>query len=548
MPQTENKPKPDYIQYAEGVLDGSIVAGTYIKQAAERFFAMRENPAYVFKAGQVRKVIDFVFCMKHFQDAHAGKQFVLQPWQSFLIAGIYGFYIKETGARLVRNAYVEVARKNGKSALASALSLYHLLMDGVSGAQVYLAANSKQQVKLSSWPLCSRFALSLDEKGKFMQVYRDEVRFAKTNSFLKVLAADSTKLDGPNPSFYLLDEYHAAKSSGLKDVLQSGQGMRANPLGIIITTAGFDLLGTCYEYRGSCLEVLSGAKKNDRLFVAVFAQDEGDDWKDSKNWIKSNPNLGVTIYPDFLEGEITKAINSTSEEVGIKTKNLNIWCSSRETWIPDDYINAASKEKINPADYECCYMGVDLAQTSDLTALAAMFHDKERKNFYFKAWYYLPEAALREKRFADLYGRWKRNGDLILTPGNVTDYEYLLADMIKVRNACPVIKVAYDNYNAPPFVVLAQNEGFNMEAYSQTVGNYNRPTKEIERLIRGGHAFIDNNVINRHGFKNVTLMVDHHGNIKPSKKQTEKKIDGVIAMINSLGAYLNTPQYSNSLY
>ena len=122
-----------------------------------------------------------------------------------------------------------MARKNGKSAFAAALCLYHLIADGESAAEVYLAANSKDQAKVS-FTMCRNFVSGLDPKHRYLVSFRDQINFDKTLSFLKVLAADSSKLDGPNPSMFLLDEYHAAKNSGLKDVLQSGQGMRDDPM------------------------------------------------------------------------------------------------------------------------------------------------------------------------------------------------------------------------------------------------------------------------------------------------------------------------------
>lgn len=127
----------------------------------------------------------------------------------------------------------------------------------------------------------------LDPKHRYLDSFRDQINFDKTLSFLRVLAADSSKLDGPNPSMFLLDEYHAAKNSGLKDVLQSGQGMRDDPMSVIITTAGFDKLGPCYQFREMCTEVLKGLKEDDTLFALIYALDEGDDWKDEKCGLKA---------------------------------------------------------------------------------------------------------------------------------------------------------------------------------------------------------------------------------------------------------------------
>lgn len=530
-----------YYKYAQDVIEGNVVCGRYIKLAAERFFDFMENDRYEFREEKVDYVIKFFSILRHFTGRHAGKPFALQPWQQFVIASIYGFYVKETNERLVKYVYIEISRKNGKTAFAAGLCLFHLIADGEMDAEVDLAANSKDQAKIA-FKFCSQFAKGLDPRGRDLVSFRDKVKFGQMLSILQVFAADDSKLDGFNASMYLIDEYHAAKNSGLKDVLQSSQGMRDNPMAVIITTAGFDKLGPCYQYREMCTEVLSGLKENDALFAAIYSLDEGDDWKDPQNWGKSNPNIGVTVKPQYLQTQVQSAKNSPSEEVGIRTKNFNIWCDSETIWIPDHYILQASAdidfEQFSGMD---CYAGIDLSSTSDLTCASFMFPTEDK--YYFKTLYYLPEAALHEKRFRDLYGEWRRHNLITITPGNVTDYDYILNDLMRIRDIVYIQKIAYDAWNATQFVINAEEKGFPMEPFSQALGNFNRPTKEMERLILSGRAVIDNNLINRHCFRNVTMARDKNGNTKPSKQFEEKKIDGVIAKLEALGIYLVSPRY-----
>lgn len=530
-----------YYEYAQGVTEGTVVCGEFIKLAAERFFNFMEDDRYEFREDKANEVIEFFSILQHFTGRHAGKPFILQPWQQFVIAAIYGFYVKETGERLTKYVYIEISRKNGKTAFAAGLCLFHLIADGEMDAEVDLAANSKDQAKIA-FKFCSQFAKGIDPKGKDLVSFRDKVKFEKMLSLLQVFAADDSKLDGFNASMYLIDEYHAAKNTGLKDVLQSSQGMRDNPMAIIITTAGFDKLGPCYQYREMCTEVLSGLKENDSLFAAIYSLDEGDDWRDPNNWAKSNPNLGITVKPQYLQTQVQSAKNTKSEEVGIKTKNFNIWCDSETVWIPEHYILQASAnldfEQFRNMD---CYAGTDLSSTSDLTCASFMIPTENK--YYFKTLYYLPEAALQEKRFKDLYGEWRRQGLITITPGNVTDYDYILNDLMKIRDIVYIQKIAYDAWNATQFVINAEERGLPMEPFSQTLGNFNRPTKELERLLLSGKAVIDNNLINRHCFRNVIMARDKSGNTKPSKQYEEKKIDGVIAKLEALGIYLVSPRY-----
>lgn len=534
-----NKP---YYRYAQDVIEGKIVAGEFIRSACERFFSLMEDDRYEFREDKVDEVINFFPYLKHFKGRHADKPFTLEPWQEWIVASIYGFYVREDGSRLTQTVYIEVARKNGKTALAAGIGLNALINDDEAGAEVYFAANSKEQVKISAWPLCSNFAKKFDPKNRYLQVFRDTITFEKTSSWLKVLAADSTKLDGPNPSTFVLDEYHAAKNNSLKAVLESGQGTRDNPLEVIITTAGFDKLGPCYELRTTGSEILKGLKEDDSFFVAIYSLDEQDDWKDESVWVKSNPNIEVTVKPSYIRKEIRKAINTPSDEVNVKTKTLNMWCDAETVWIPEHYILNSSKEirldDFAGMDY---YMGIDLSSTSDLTCAAFMFPTEDK--YYFKVKYYLPEMALQERRFKELYGEWRRQGLITITPGNVTDYDYILNDIMDMRDKVYIQKIAYDTWNATQFTINAEEKGLPMEPFSQVLGNFNRPTKEMERLLLSGKAFIDNNVINRHCFRNVVMARDRNGNTKPSKQFEEKKIDGVIGMLEALGVYLVSPHY-----
>lgn len=534
-----NKP---YYRYAQDVIEGKIVAGEFIRSACERFFSLMEDDRYEFREDKVDEVINFFPYLKHFKGRHADKPFTLEPWQEWIVASIYGFYVREDGSRLTQTVYIEVARKNGKTALAAGIGLNALINDDEAGAEVYFAANSKEQVKISAWPLCSNFAKKFDPKNRYLQVFRDTITFEKTSSWLKVLAADSTKLDGPNPSTFVLDEYHAAKNNSLKAVLESGQGTRDNPLEVIITTAGFDKLGPCYELRTTGSEILKGLKEDDSFFVAIYSLDEQDDWKDESVWAKSNPNIEVTVKPSYIRKEIRKAINTPSDEVNVKTKTLNMWCDAETVWIPEHYILNSSKEiRLDDFAGMDCYMGIDLSSTSDLTCAAFMFPTEDK--YYFKVKYYLPEMALQERRFKELYGEWRRQGLITITPGNVTDYDYILNDIMDIRDKVYIQKIAYDTWNATQFTINAEEKGLPMEPFSQVLGNFNRPTKEMERLLLSGKAFIDNNVINRHCFRNVVMARDRNGNTKPSKQFEEKKIDGVIGMLEALGVYLVSPHY-----
>lgn len=535
-----------YLNYAKQVLNGEIIASVYVKLACERFMSWFDNPEFEFKTKKVDKVVSFISKLKHYTGKSNGKPFILTDWQYFIVENIYGWYYKGTNKRVIKNVYIEVGRKSGKTTLLSAIALYAMIADGENGSEVDCVANTKQQAKIL-FDTASNLADSIDKKHKYIKPYRDKIKFDATKSHIQVLSSDASTLDGFNAYLFVEDELHAAKDSKLYDVLKSSQGMRNNPLAICITSAGFDKFGFCYQMRKTCIEVLFGKKQDISQFSAIYSIDEDDDWQDPKVWKKSNPNLGITVTEEYLQDQVTQAKNNPSLEIGVRTKNFGEWVSTKDIWISDDLLlkNSQSVDLDNFSN-ETAYVGVDLAAVSDLTAVSIMI-PKDGK-VYFKNHYYLPFSALSNNSNSELYKEWKIKGLLTITEGNVTDYDYILRDLLKANQKVFIGKVAYDSYNATQWAIDATSEGLPLEPFSQSLGNFNRPTKELERLIRSDKVVIDDNEITRYCFSNVVLKQDYCENVKPTKATNQNKIDGVIAMIQALGIYLYDPCYNNEFF
>jgi len=291
---------------------------------------------------------------------------------------------------------------------------------------------------------------------------------------------------------------------------------------------------------------LNAVKTDDEMFIAIFSLDVDDDWQDEKNWIKCAPNLDVTVTTKYIKGQVQQAKNNPSEETGVKTKTLNLWCDSENVWLPDEYILRNTENiDLNNFKDQACYVGVDLGATSDLTAVSYLLVVENK--YYFKTHYYLPEDALKTKADKELYKDWRRKGQLTVTPGNVTDYDYITNDLMNYSKVVNIQVIGYDSYNSTQWAIDATSKGLPLQPYSQSLANFNRPTKEMERLILSDKAVIDNNEINRFCFKNVVLKSDHNNNVKPVKYISNNKIDGVISMIQSLGVFLQVPHYTNEI-
>lgn len=530
------------IQYAKDVVSGKILACQWVKLACKRFLDDINSQDYYFDEKKYNTLTTFTGVMKHYSSGAAGKPFILEPWEDFIICNIFCLYRVDTRRRKYKTAHISVSRKNGKTTLAAALGLFSLIADGEPASSVIMAANSREQAHID-FDAASAFARQLDPRKKSLKVLRNEIVFQKNNASLKVISADASTGDGLNPQLVILDELHEAPDSKLFDVLRSGQGFREQPLMLSITTAGFRIGGFCNQYEDYCKEILMGQKVDDTLFALLYTLDDGDDWTDESNFIKSNPNLGVTVKRDWLSEQVNQAKNSPTLEVGVKTKNLNVWCSSSTTWIPEQYIRKSLMdvdltEFKNKNNY-LVYLGFDLAAISDLTAVSIMFVDPDTEEYFFKTWYYLPKSALDGKYNSELYKMWSSKGFLTLTDSETTDYNYIQNQIVYLYETFDVQGVFFDSWNAQMLVNNLTNLGLPMTAYSQSIGNFNKPTKEMERLVLSDKVRFDNNPITRFCFDSVELKVDLNGNSKPVGDHNAKKIDGVISMLNALGGYLS---------
>lgn len=529
-----------YTQYAEDVIAGKIIACNYVKLACERYLKLFDREDIYFQPEKVDRVINFISKLKHFTGAHSGKPFILSDWQKFIMFSIYGFYRKSDNTRLVRNAYIEINRKSGKTATVAAMCLYHLIADNEDNAQVILSATSAKQAKIC-FDMCSNFIRPLDPKGKFFKRYRDSIKFDRTNSELHIVAADASRLDGYNASMFVCDELHEFPDGSVYNVLQSSVGMREQPLGVCITTAGFNQTSFCYDMRANCIDILQGLKEDDAQFCIIYTLDEDDDYRDEDNWIKCSPNLGVTVKPDYLRQQLIQAQNNPSLLTNFLTKLMNKWVSSVEEWLPQEYIRKCTNNVDLKYFKDCyAYVGQDLGSTGDLTALTVMIPPIEngREKYVFKTWYFIPEACLNRGVNADLYRQWYHQGFINVTQGNVTDYDYVL-NLAKDLQKTVLLQVySYDEWNAAQYTIKAEQEGLPMRPYSQSIGSMNRPTKELARLISSNKVIIDYNPVTLWCFQNVVIKRDWNENEKIVKTSYNLKIDGVISMVMALGGYL----------
>lgn len=546
MKEIEKKIREKITTYPWDVLDGKILVCENIKLACKRFMDFLDMEDRYFDVEDVERTIRFFERFRHFTGQYNNKPFILQEWQKFMVCGIYGFKWKKDGTRVTRTFILSVSRKQGKTSCISIMAIKALLEE--NNAQVIVAANSASQASIL-FKMASSYLKSLGGKvDKLFRRFRDRIMFDKTDSSMRVVSADASKLDGLNCNFAVVDEISQAPNSDVYDVLESSMGSRQQPLMCCCTTRSNNQSGFYKELEQSGIDVLRGLKQDDSVFCMVYTLDEGDDCQDEKVWKKCSPNLGISVSEDFYRQQITKMKNNPSQTTAIMTKVFNVWTSTSNVWIPQSYtFKVMDKVKMDDFKDKLLYLSFDLASTSDLTCLSSMYEDNG--TYYFKNWYYLPQEALKTSTNKDNYKKWQRQGFLTVTQGNVTDYDYVMNDIQKLQdNSEGIVRISYDSWNATDFTIRLTEGGFNMKPYSQSIGSMNRPTKAIERLImEGKNIVIDKNPITLFCFENSVPKPDYNDNIKIIKESYENKIDGVIAIIMNYGGFQEENHYDGSL-
>ena len=529
-----------YIQYNEDVLNDKITTGKYIKLACLRMKSWFNRDDIYFDYDDVELKLRYMKKLKHSKGKYAGKNFDPLPYQEWITANIIGWKWTETKTRVINTALLMLARKAGKTFFAASLMNAIIITDKEMGAEGYMISNSAQQAGIA-FEHASNQCASIDPKGKIFSRFRSEIRIPLLNSKMQVLASDTTKLDGLGSSVFIVDEYHSAKTNEIFNILRTGQGIRENALGIIISTAGFNVGEEypLYNTWSMCKQILDGNIENDSYFAALYQLDDEDDWKDEKTWIKANPTLGDTVSYKYLREQVQQAINSPSSEVSIKTKNFNMFCQSELVWIPNEKI----KEVTGRVDYDMfdpdedvCIIGVDLAERSDLCTVTLLVHKDDI--FYFKAYPFICRDAYENSKNKDLYRQWVRQGYLILVDEESIDINWVVKYIQEIENHIPIAVCAYDPYHANQLKIECKKEGIRMRPVRQGLSAFAEPTAVLEHLILTKQCVIDDNPVIRWCFSNVLIKTDENENKKPVKSGQNNKIDIVVAMIQSVKLWM----------
>lgn len=551
--------KRDYVKvardYAKDVVAGRILACRYVRLACQRFLddlKAQRSKTFPFRLDEkaANKACAFIELLPHVKGkwARERQRIRLEGWQCFIEVNVFGWKRKRDGLRRYRRAYIEVPRKNSKSTTTAANGVYMLVEDNEHGAEVYSGATTEKQ----AWEVFGPARLMVKNTPALIENYGVVVGAKNLNvpgtasKFEPIIGKPG---DGASPSMSITDEYHEHASPEQYDTMVTGMGAREQPLAWVITTAGSDTAGPCYALRQQAIDALEGKVEDPELFALIYTIDEDVDWTSEEALRMANPNMGVSVFEEFLRGEQQRAINHPRDQATFKTKHLNVWVTAAAPYFNAELLKRLGDKTLKREQFAAdpCVKGLDLGAkldiAADLTLFARQLEElgadgvpQLHRHYYAFGRFYIPQKRAEEPE-RRAYAQWIEQGHLIATPGDTTDYDYIEADVKADGEQLQLLQIGVDPWNATQVITHLQNH-FGLEKIvevPQTVVHLSNPMKEIQAAIVAGRFHHDGNPAFEWMMGNVTAQEDRNENVFPRKESPEKKIDGAVAAIIAMG-------------
>jgi len=559
--------------YIDGVLSGKIITGELIQLAVKRHLndlkrVGHSDFPFIFDMKRAEEHLIFAETCRHWKGEKAKQRVVLEPHQVFQWMNLYGWYDPEKKTRRFHRAMKLVGRKNYKTTEAAIMAIDHLEINPLEGPQVYAGSMKHDQsiIVVNDAGKIIQRTPELDGKyqlfffrGLVSRVVREDI-----SGFMAPLSKEneSSSQDGLDPSFGIIDEYHAHPDDRVVNILESGFGNRPDWFEFIISTAGANKYGPCYaDARKTGINILKGIQEDDQAFFMYHELDEDDckdkseGWKDVNNWVKANPRMiSDPQFIDYLNTRFTIAKNQGGEkETDFKTKNLNMWVDQYNSWVPDDlWMQGAKGGSPNDLIGRECYAGLDLAQMRDFNSLVLLFPNDDG-SYCLLPFFWMPQSAIEgrtEMLKADL-SRWVKEGYIIQQQGNAVDHEVIASDIRKLAEKYHIIELAID-----PAMQMAirkyideKLDGFLVvNSFNQDIRTMNYPSKQFTKLIVEGKINHYGNPVLRWMAANAATYTDSNDNFKFVKDKSIDKIDGIISSVMALGIKIAKDMVGTSKY
>jgi phage terminase large subunit-like protein len=524
------------IEFAERMADDAGACRT-ARMSASRFIrelqeARAGHSPWQFDEALANRAMMFVSMLPNIKGPEAGKPLRLMDWQRFVYANLYGFVEAGTKVRRFRQAFIAVPRGNGKTTIVAPAALYSTFMEREGGAEGYAAAVTRDQARIlfDMAQQMVRRTSRIQKPPHSVKVMVNAIFQEHTASRFAPISSDAKALDGLNVAIAVCDEIASHKTQQVYDVLRTAMGKRQQPLLIGITTATDNTAGIGKQLWDYSLRVLEGIQDDDRLFSLIYTADAKDDPWHEDTWRKVNPGWGQSVMPDAIRSFAKQARNNASQESIFKTRHLNIWVGADDALFSMRHWQECKDPSLSIDDFagQPCYIGVDLASKTDLTAIGIVFPDGNGYAVFARC--YLNQDAVNEARNPS-YPGWARDGQLIITPGNETDFMRIEADILELCQRFQVQAVAFDPWNAVQLSQRLMAESVPMVEMRQNVQSFSEPTKELDAATRAGRLRHDGNGPLAWCISNTVGHYDARGNVMPRRSRDQNKIDATMAVI-----------------
>lgn len=531
--------------WAFDVVEGKIPACKQQIQACQRQIndLFSDNLPFVFDPYKAEKPVKFIQLLPHTKGKWANKRQLLklEPWQKFIIVVIFG-WVDSEGFRRFREAYVNVPRKNGKSALAAGIGLYCLVADNEYGAEVYCGATNEKQA-LEVFKPARLMCVKTPQLVEHFGVEVNARNLALPESGAKFEPVIGKPGDGSSPHCAIIDEYHEHDDSDQLDTMVTGMGAREQPLVLIITTAGFDTSSPCYDKQVEVEKILKGVyagQDTHRIFGIIFGVDSDDDWRDPKVLIKANPNYGVSVGAEYLLTQQQSAIRNSKNQNKFLIKHLNKWVNAKEAWISADKWTRCADTSLDEGDFLHLpvVLSLDLASKRDVASFMRIYYDDidGERHYWLFGHHFLPEIRILDEDNHS-YSGWVKDGYLTISGENEIQYSDV-SDMVKAfYKAANVREMVHDPWKASHLVQDIQEDcpDLPIVEFRQNANMFTGPMDEFLAAMDSGRLHHDGCPVLTWMSGNVIAKPYKTDYFTPTKEKQHQKIDGIVASIMGVG-------------
>lgn len=524
--------------YCEGVQDGTIICNENIRLAVKRHELDLLRDDIEFRVEAVERVYKF-FSYLYVEE---GKQFILEPFQAFIILALFGPYFKDTNIRKYLYAFLFIGRKNGKTTFAAALQLYFMMADNQSFPRSLLISASQKNAKDTSFGALQemiKWSPAINARVIARRSNRVEFRDPSKLGWSQTTVMDTDRLEGYNPTSCILDEIHTYKDGSKFNVIKNGLGTKLNPMLFLISTGGYGKDSFCTQLVETGRRVLRNEIQDDRFFYLLYELEEGDDWQVENVWIKANPGLGTILDYRLFKDDFNTSKNLPSALDDFLTKRLNMFLEENVEWLERQTRIDSFKEFSDEIVKELpCYVGLDLSSTRDLTSIVCLWDAGDK--FYAKSWFFFVNKGDNALRKGGIdVNKWIGKGYVIPCSTPTLDYDLLKQYLIEIYNKYKVYGLYYDPWHFDRLLNEAKDIGYWCVPVAPGVKNFDPALRFTEIQFYERKMNIYPNECMNWNLKNIVIgKGDVNGNIRPNKNESKDSIDGVISLLNAMSGYL----------